>query len=93
VIPEVPGPQGLSSELDQRKAEIDRLRPEDRQWLLTERRRGPSVNPVLIVDPPKGPPVAHNTWIRTVGRLPDDAPLHEAAFAYAGDMTLLDITC
>jgi len=36
--------------------------------------------------------VAH-TWIRAVGRLPDDPLLHEAAFAYACDMTLLDITC
>jgi acyl-CoA thioesterase-2 len=92
-MPEVPGPEGLSSELDQRKAEVERLRPQDRPWLLTERAiEVRQVNPVPIVDPPKVPPVAH-TWIRAVGRLPDDPLLHEAAFAYACDMTLLDITC
>ena len=92
-MPEVPGPEGLASELDQRKAEVDRLRPEDRPWLLTERAvEVRQVNPVPIVDPPKVPPVAH-TWIRAVGRLPEDPLLHEATFAYACDMTLLDITC
>jgi acyl-CoA thioesterase-2 len=92
-MPEVPGPEGLTSELDQRKAEVDRLRPEDRPWLLTERAvEVRQVNPVPIVDPPKVPPVAH-TWIRAVGRLPEDPLFHEATFAYACDMTLLDITC
>lgn len=92
-MPEVPGPEGLSSELEQRQAEVDRLRPEDRPWLLTERAiEIRQVNPVPLVDPPKVPPVAH-TWIRAVDRLPDDPLLHEAAFAYACDMTLLDITC
>src|SRR5262249_46016474 len=57
-MPDVPGPEGLSSELDQRKAEVDRLRPEDRPWLLTERAvEVRQVNPVPIVDPPKVPPV------------------------------------
>lgn len=92
-MPEVPGPEGLASELDQRRAEMDRLRPEDRPWLLTARAvEVRQVNPVPIIDPPQVPPVAH-TWIRAVGRLPDDPLLHEAAFAYACDMTLLDITC
>lgn len=29
-------------------------------------------------------------WMRAVGRLPDDPVLHEAALAYASDLTLLD---
>src|SRR5262245_4029227 len=72
-MPEVPGPEGLSSELAQRKAEVDRLRPEDRPWLLTERAvEVRQVNPVPIVDPPKGPPVAQ-TRIRARGALPEGA--------------------
>jgi acyl-CoA thioesterase II len=31
-----------------------------------------------------------NVWIRTTGRLPDDATLHQCVLAYASDMTLLD---
>jgi len=55
-MPEVPGPEGLPSELDQRKAEADRLRPEDRPWLLTERAvEVRQVNPVPLVDPTKVP--------------------------------------
>ena len=92
-MPEVPGPEGLSSELEHRQAEADRLRPEDRPWLLASRAvEVRQANPVPIVDPPAVPPVAH-TWMRTVGPLPDDPLLHTAAFAYACDMTLLDITC
>jgi acyl-CoA thioesterase-2 len=92
-MPEVPGPEELLSELDHRKAEVDRLRPEDRPWLLTSRAvEIRQVNPVPIVDPAPVPPVAH-TWLRAIGPLPDDPLVHAAVFAYACDMTLLDITC
>jgi acyl-CoA thioesterase II len=92
-MPEVPGPEGLLSELEHRQAEADRLRPEDQPWLLASRAvEVRQVNPVPIVDPPPVPPVAH-TWMRTTGPLPDNPLLHAAAFAYACDMTLLDITC
>ena len=92
-MPEVPGPDGLSSELEYRVAEMDRLRPEDRAWLLASRAvEVRQVLPVPIVDPSPVPPLAY-TWIRAVGPLPDDPLVHAAAFAYACDMTLLDITC
>lgn len=50
------------------------------------------VSPVPLVDPPPAAPVA-NTWLRAIGRLPDDQNLHCAVLAYASDMTLLDIAC
>lgn len=93
VMPAVAGPDGLATELEHRQAEADRLRPEDRGWLLAHRAvEIRQVNPVPIVDPPPVPPVAH-TWLRVGGRLPDDPILHAASLAYASDMTLLDIAC
>jgi acyl-CoA thioesterase-2 len=93
VMPRVIGPEGLATELEHRQAESERLRPEDRGWLLAHRAvEIRQVNPVPIVDPPPVPPVAH-TWLRIGGRLPDDQTLHAAALAYASDMTLLDIAC
>jgi acyl-CoA thioesterase II len=92
-MPEVPGPDGLLSELEHRHAEAERLRPEDRPWLLATRAvEVRQVRPVPIVDPSPVPPLAH-TWLRAVSRIPDDPLLHAAIFAYACDMTLLDITC
>lgn len=34
-------------------------------------------------------PARARVWVRTEGRLPDDPPLHQAALAYASDLTLL----
>lgn len=92
-MPDVPGPDGLASELAQRLAVADRMRPDDRAWLLTPRAvEVRQVRPVPLFDPPPVPPAAR-TWIRAVDRLPDDPLLHRAILAYASDMTLLDIAC
>jgi acyl-CoA thioesterase-2 len=92
-MPEVPGPEGLTSELEQRIAVADRMRPEDRPWLLTPRAvEVRQVCPVPLFDPPPVPPVAH-TWLRAVAPMPDDHVLHRAVLAYASDATLLDIAC
>jgi acyl-CoA thioesterase-2 len=92
-MPEVPGPEALTSELEQRRAVSDRMRPEDRTWLLAPRAvEVRQVAPVPLFDPPPGPPVAR-TWLRAVGVLPDDPLLHAAVLAYASDTTLLDIAC
>jgi acyl-CoA thioesterase-2 len=90
-MPEVGGPEGLASELEQRLAVSDRMRREDRPWLLTPRPvEVRQVHPVPLFDPPPVPPVAH-TWLRAIGSLPDDPTLHSAVLAYASDTTLLDI--
>lgn len=92
-MPAVPGPDGLSSELEQRRAVSHRMRPDDRPWLLMPRAvEIRQVRPVPLFDPPPVPPVA-NTWLRAIGRLPDDRTLHCAVLAYASDATLLDIAC
>jgi acyl-CoA thioesterase-2 len=92
-MPAVPGPENLRSELEDHEAVAHRMRPEDRPWLLTPRAvEIRQVHPVPLFDPPPVPPVAH-TWLRALGRLPDDPLMHAAVLAYASDTTLLDIAC
>ena len=92
-IPTVAGPESLQSELDQRHEASDQMRDEDRPWLLKSRAvEIRQVRPVPLFDPPAVTPEAQ-TWLRAIGRLPDDQNLHCAVLAYASDMTLLDIAC
>jgi acyl-CoA thioesterase-2 len=37
-------------------------------------------------------PARARVWVRADGTLPDDRPLHQAALAYASDLTLLSAT-
>ena len=92
-MPMVPGPEGLRSELDQRRDVADRMRDQDRSWLLTPRAvEIRQVHPVPLFEPPSVPPVAH-TWLRAIGRVDGDPNLHRAVLAYASDTTLLDTAC
>jgi acyl-CoA thioesterase-2 len=92
-MPAVPDPEGLTSELEHRRAVAARMRPEDGAWLLVPRAvEVRQVHPVPLFDPPPAPPEAL-TWLRAMGRLPDDPLLHAAVLAYASDATLLDIAC
>lgn len=92
-MPDVPGPEGLISELEQRLAVADRFAPEHRPWLTMPRAvEVRQVRPVPLFDPPPVPPIAH-AWIRAVSQMPDDPALHCAVLAYASDATLLDIAC
>ena len=92
-MPDVAAPDGLASELEQRLAVADRMRPEDRPWLLMPRAvEVRQVRPVPLFDPPPAPPVAH-TWLKALGPLPDDTTVHAAVLAYASDATLLDTAC
>jgi acyl-CoA thioesterase-2 len=92
-MPEVDGPDGLETELDQRLGVAHRMSAEDRPWLLTPRAiEIRPVRPVPLFDPPPVPPVAH-TWLRAIGGLPDDPTVHRAVLAYASDTTLLDVAC
>jgi acyl-CoA thioesterase-2 len=92
-MPDVPGPEGLTSELDQRLLVADRFAPEHRPWLTMPRAvEVRQVRPVPLFDPLPVPPIAH-TWIKAIAAMPDDQALHCAVLAYASDATLLDIAC
>jgi acyl-CoA thioesterase-2 len=92
-MPEVTGPEELRSEREHRLDVAQRMRPEDRPWLLTPRAvEVRQVRPMPLFDPPRVAPVAH-TWLRAIGRLPENPVVHCAVLAYASDTTLLDIAC
>ena len=88
-MPEVPGPEGLASELDIIRERKDEL-PEHLRDLLTQDRPLDfrPVEPWDPFDPRPGPPVRH-TWIRTVGELDDHPVHHQAVLAYASDYGIL----
>jgi acyl-CoA thioesterase-2 len=60
----------------------------DKEWgALDVRYIGDSRPTGSLADP--GHPARARVWIKTDGQLPDDASLHQAALAYASDLTLL----
>lgn len=88
-IPQVDGPEGLPSELDQRIALGDRL-PE--RWRVKglephgiEYRR---VEPEDLLTPAVRPSESA-IWMRAIAPLPDDPMVHRALLAYASDHGLL----
>ncbi|QNK70722.1 acyl-CoA thioesterase [Variovorax sp. PAMC26660] len=88
-IPQVDGPDGLPSELDQRIALGDRL-PE--RWRIKglephgiEYRR---VEPEDLLTPVVRPSESA-IWMRAIAPLPDDPMVHRALLAYASDHGLL----
>lgn len=88
-MPDVPGPEGLDSELAIIREQRDQL-PEHLRDLLTQD-RPLDFRPVERwdpFDPSPGEPVRH-TWVRTVGRLDDDPVHHQAVLAYASDYGIL----
>jgi acyl-CoA thioesterase II len=92
VMPDVPPPEDLPNEFEQR-AHVAHLIPEEKreeflrpraiEFRAVENRHWMSSEPQ--------PPVTHS-WFRTVAPLPDDPVMHRAMLAYMSDMTLLG-TC
>lgn len=87
--PDVPGPEGLDSDLDRARRMKDRL-PEK----LARRavRPGPiETRPVGVHDPiaPPPRPARRDVWFRARGPLPDDPAVHRALLAYASDTHFL----
>ncbi len=87
--PEVPGPDGLTSEIDYVRAVADRI-PEPLRAPYTQDRPF-EFRPVAPVDPfaPEERPPEHALWLRAVDRLPDDPAVHQSLLAYASDHGLL----
>jgi acyl-CoA thioesterase-2 len=63
----------------------------EREWgVLDVRYVGDSRPGGSLADPSH--PARARVWVRTNGRLPDDRRLHQAALAYASDLTLLSVS-
>ncbi|MFC3713559.1 acyl-CoA thioesterase II [Sphingoaurantiacus capsulatus] len=91
-MPDVPGPEGLMSELELRQRDGHKIPEKFRSHWLRE--RPIEIRPIAprdMFNPGKGPP-AHDAWFRVAGPIGDDRALHQCMLAYASDMTLLD-TC
>ena len=88
-MPQVPGPDGLMSELDFIQANADRIPPAIRNIFLCE--KPIEMRPVTIYDPisPRPTNGERMTWFRTNGTLPDDPRIHRYLLAYASDFNFL----
>ncbi|CAN5530930.1 acyl-CoA thioesterase II [soil metagenome] len=88
-IPDVPGPEGLTTELELIRGMADRI-PEPLRSIVTQD-RPIDIRPIDPIDPlstEKREPV-RRAWIRAMGKLPDDLGVHQAVLAYASDHGLL----
>lgn len=86
-MPDVHGPDGLLSELEKARADIDRIPEALRARAMCER-------PIemRVVNPDSATPgqePKRYTWIRSAGALPDDPVVHQCLLAYASDWGLL----
>ena len=83
--PNVPGPEGLSSELELTRKIQDKIPPKVRDKFLGERPIEIRVlDPIDYFNPHKRPAVKYS-WLRTAGSMPDDPIIHQAMLAYASD--------
>jgi len=88
-MPQVPGPEGLISDLEFRRQHIDRLPKRLRDVLHAETAiEIRQVAPLDPIDPAPAPP-RNDAWFRAIDRLPDDPVLHQAMLAYSSDFGLL----
>jgi len=88
-MPVAPDPEGLEDD-QQVLLRNPELKPEMREWVARERPfETRSVLGRGLGDRPARPPVDH-IWLKTRGRLQDDADIHRALLAFVSDMSLLD---
>ena len=88
-LPDVPGPEDLASELDLLRESTDRIPAGIRNVLIQD--RPIDFRPVDPVDPfePEARPASKYLWLRALGNLGEEIPLHQAVLAYASDHGLL----
>jgi acyl-CoA thioesterase II len=87
-MPDVPGPDGLESELSRIRAGAHMI-PEHVRPVLTQD-RPVDFRPIDLDPFDETPRAAERTmWIRAIGSMPDDTLSHQAVLAYASDYGLL----
>ncbi|MBS3824649.1 MAG: acyl-CoA thioesterase II [Wenzhouxiangellaceae bacterium] len=88
-IPEVPGPEGLTSLVDINASMLDKV-PEKMRRFLSHKppfEFRPVEAPKFIEPGAREP--SKNIWMRACGELPDDPELHRNLLAYVADYELL----
>jgi acyl-CoA thioesterase-2 len=87
--PEVPGPDGIESELNMSRKVADRIPEKVRDRILCEKPiEIRPVNPINPFAPEKKKPVKYN-WFRAISQMPDDPAAHQYLLAYASDFHLV----
>ena len=89
-MPDVPGPDGIESELERRRRFQDRIPEPIRAKLTCERPIDIRVvNPTNPFNLKKQEPYRY-AWFKTIGKLPDDPMLHRYLLAYSSDFGLVE---
>jgi len=87
--PEVPGPDGIESELEMSRRVADRIPEKVRDRILCEKPiEIRPVNPINPFAPEKKKPVKYN-WFKAISQMPDDPAAHQYLLAYASDFHLV----
>lgn len=88
-MPDVPGPEGLMSDLDVHRAHVELIPPALRSKFTSDK-------PILMrfvtdynpFNPQKGDPQRY-LWLKSNGDMPDDPAVHKYLLAYASDFNFL----
>jgi acyl-CoA thioesterase-2 len=88
-MPQVPGPEGLPSDLELLSRHAHRMPERVREKFLCE--KPIEMRPVAYYDPfePKPSEPIRHVWFRANGVLPEDPQVHRYVLAYASDFNLL----
>ncbi|NOY69811.1 MAG: acyl-CoA thioesterase II [Deltaproteobacteria bacterium] len=87
--PDVPGPEGIASELEMAQKIKDRIPSSIRnQILCTKPIEIRPVNPMNPFAPEKKEPVRYS-WFKAIRKIPDDISVHRYMLAYASDFGLV----
>lgn len=88
-MPDVPGPEGIASEMDMALKLSDQIPPGIREKILCD--KPIEIRPVSPINPfkPEKKQPRKYVWFRTVKPLPNDAATHCYMLAYASDFNLV----
>ncbi|HYX93129.1 MAG TPA: acyl-CoA thioesterase II [Myxococcaceae bacterium] len=89
-MPELPGPEGLPSQMERWRRVADRIPSPMREqftaeWPIEIR----PIDPINALAPTPRPPQSAS-WLRSNGGLPDDPAVHQYLLAYASDFNFLN---
>lgn len=87
--PDVPGPEGVGSELEMARRVEHKIPPAIRNVILCDKPiEIRPVNPIDPFAPQKEEPVRY-VWFKTIDTMPDDMAVHRYMLAYASDFGLV----
>ncbi len=88
-MPDIPGPDGIASEMDMALELADQIPPGIRETILCD--KPIEMRPVNPINPfqPEKRPARKYVWFRAINPIPDDAATHRYMLAYASDFNLV----